>query len=55
MFESTKYNINKKFNLLEPNFLIDIYIRFILISTLFYILYKYFLIDITIDNIIISL
>ena len=55
MNDSHKYNINKNFNLLDPNFLIDIYIRFILIATVFYILYKYFLIDITIDNIIISL
>jgi len=55
MIDSTKYNINKNFNLLNPNFLIDIYIKFVLIATVFYILYKYFLIDIIINNIIILL
>ena len=41
---------NKKLPLIDPNFLIDIFIRFIIIASIFYILYKYFLIDITINN-----
>lgn len=35
---------------INPNVLIDIYIKFIIIASIFYILYKYFLIDITINN-----
>jgi len=57
-------NINMKMNknynyfedikdtLFEPNLLIDILIRFILISSLIYILYKFFIVDITISHLI---
>lgn len=39
-----------KIDFINPNVLIDIYIKFIIIATIFYILYKYFLIDISINN-----
>jgi len=42
-----KININ-----FDPNFLIDIYIRFVIIATIFFILYKYYLINITINNLL---
>jgi hypothetical protein len=45
------YNILTELDVLDPNILIDIYIKFIIISSIFFILYKYYLIDITIDNI----
>lgn len=38
--------------LLDPNFLIDILIKIILISSFFYILYKFFLVEITVDYLI---
>ena len=41
---------NKKLPLIDPNFLIDIFIRFIIIASIFYILYKYYLVDTTINN-----
>ena len=44
-------DIIKTIDFLNPNVLIDIYIRFVIIASIFYILYKYFLIDITINNI----
>ena len=44
--------MNLKEVIIDPNFLIDILIRFILLSSLIYILYKFFLIDMTINYII---
>ena len=38
--------------LLDPNFLIDIWIKFVLVSSLIYILYKFFLVDMTLEHII---
>jgi hypothetical protein len=45
-------NIFDKTILFEPNFLLDILIRFLMISSFLYILYKYFIIDMTINYII---
>ena len=47
--ETTSKVINE-IDFINPNVLIDIYIKFIIIASIFYILYKYFLIDITINN-----
>ncbi len=55
-----RMNMKKRYNyfkdvkdtLFEPNLLIDILIRFILISSLIYILYKFFLVDMTISHLI---
>ena len=38
--------------IIDPNFLIDILIKFILLSSYVYLLYKYFLIDITVNYVI---
>jgi hypothetical protein len=46
-------NVSKQINQIDfinPNVLIDIYIKFVIVASIFYILYKYYLIDITIDN-----
>ena len=46
-------NVSKEINQIDfinPNVLIDIYIKFVIVASIFYILYKYYLIDITIDN-----
>ena len=44
-------NVFQKIDYFDPNVLIDIYIKFVIISSIFYILYKYYLIDITVNNI----
>jgi len=44
-------NVFQKIDYFDPNVLIDIYIKFVIIASIFYILYKYYLIDITINYI----
>ena len=41
----------KQLNVLNPNLLIDVYVKFVIISSIFFILYKYYLIDTTLNNI----
>lgn len=41
--------------LIEPNFLLDVLIKFILIASFIYILYKYFLVDMTVKYVISSI
>ena len=50
----TSSKVIKQINQIDfvnPNVLIDIYIKFIIIASCFYIIYKYYIIDMTIDNI----